>query len=81
MNLSLNQTLLTFLLYVRQTWMTQWILVISQGKVIFPLNRKEFVTHAHGLAVYIKEGLSFAQNLTIEKIVDLQEIFLERTYS
>ena len=28
-NLSLNQTLLTFLLCVRQTWMTQLILVIS----------------------------------------------------
>ena len=28
-NLSLNQTLLTFLLYVRQTWMTQLILAIS----------------------------------------------------
>ena len=26
--LSLNQTLLTFLLYVRQTWMTQLILAI-----------------------------------------------------
>ena len=29
-NLSLNQTLLTFLLCVRQTWMTQLILAISQ---------------------------------------------------
>ena len=28
-DLSLNQTLLTFLLYVRQTWMTQLILAIS----------------------------------------------------
>ena len=28
-NLSLNQTLLTFLLCVRQTWMTQLILTIS----------------------------------------------------
>ena len=28
--LSLNQTLLTFLLGVRQTWMTQLILVISR---------------------------------------------------
>ena len=28
-NFSLNQTLLTFLLYVRQTWMTQLILAIS----------------------------------------------------
>ena len=28
-NLSLNQTLLTFLLYLKQTWMTQLILAIS----------------------------------------------------
>ena len=28
-NLSLNQSLLTFLLYVRQTWMTQLIQAIS----------------------------------------------------
>ena len=28
-NLSLNQTLLIFLLYVRQTWMTQLILAAS----------------------------------------------------
>ena len=34
-NLSLNQTLLTFLLCVRQTWMTQLILVISLWEVIF----------------------------------------------
>ena len=34
-NLSLNQTLLTFLLCVRQTWMTQLILAISLWEVIF----------------------------------------------
>ena len=34
-NLSLNQSLLTFLLYVRQTWMTQLILAISLRDVIF----------------------------------------------
>ena len=34
-NLSLNQTLLTFWLYVRQTWMTQLILAIFLGWVIF----------------------------------------------
>ena len=33
---SLNQTLLTFLLYVRHTWMTQLILAISLWGVIFP---------------------------------------------
>ena len=34
-NLSLNQTLKTFLLYVRQTWITQLILVISLWGVSF----------------------------------------------
>ena len=34
-NLYLNQTLLTFLLCVSQTWMTQLILVISLWEVIF----------------------------------------------
>ena len=34
-NLSLNQTLLTFLLCVRQTWMTQLILASSLWEIIF----------------------------------------------
>ena len=34
-NLSLNYTLLTFLLCVRQTWMAQLVLAISLCKVIF----------------------------------------------
>ena len=34
-NLSLNQTLLTFLLYMKQTWMTQLILTIFLWGVIF----------------------------------------------
>ena len=33
---NLDQTLLTFLLYVRQTWMIQLILAISVSVVIFP---------------------------------------------
>ena len=34
-DLSLNQTLLTFFLCVRQTWMTQLILAVSLWEVIF----------------------------------------------
>ena len=34
-NLSLNQTLLTFLLCVRQTWMTQLTVAISLWEVVF----------------------------------------------
>ena len=42
-NLSLNQTLLTFLLYVRQTKMTQLILAISPWEVIFLYSEKILV--------------------------------------
>ena len=51
LNLSLNQTILTFLVYERQTWLTQLILAIS---------------HIHGPAVYVKEGLAFAHDLCLE---------------
>ena len=62
-NLSLNQTLLTFWLYVKQTWMTQLILAIS-----LPLIRKDSTTHLHmhGLAVYVREGLPFVWDLSLE---------------
>ena len=46
----LESTLLTFLLYERQTWMT--------------------ITHMHGLTVYVKEGLPFAQELSLENSAD-----------
>ena len=38
-NLSLNQTVLTFLLYARQTWMTQLILAISVWEFIRLVNK------------------------------------------
>ena len=31
-----------------------------------PLIRKDFGTHMHGLAVYVKEGLPFARDLSLE---------------
>ena len=31
-----------------------------------PLIRKDFITHMHGLAVYAKEGLPFAPDLSLE---------------
>ena len=70
-NLSLNQTLLTFLLYVRQTWMTQLIIEISLWEVPLirknlPLIWKDFSAHMHGLRVYMKEGLPFAWDLSLE---------------
>ena len=36
----------------------------------FPIIRKDSVTHMHGLAVYVKEGLPFARNLFLEKSAD-----------
>ena len=35
-----------------------------------PLIRKDSVTHMHGLAVYVKEGLPFAQDLSLENSAD-----------
>ena len=62
-NLSENQTLSVFLLYVRQTWKTQLIPTISYLRGYCPLIRKDSVTFMHG-AVYVKEGLSFLRDLS-----------------
>ena len=34
------------------------------------LNCKDSITHTHGLAVYVKEGLPFAQDLSLESSGD-----------
>ena len=65
MNLSSNQSLLIFLLYVRQTWMTQLILAIYLWGY-HSLSEKDSVANMHGLAVYVKEGLPLAQDLSVE---------------
>ena len=39
-------------------------------KVYLPLIQKDSSTHMHGLAVYIKEGLPFAQDLPLENSAD-----------
>ena len=36
-----------------------------------PLIRKDSSTHMHGLTVYVKVGLPFARDLSLEKSVDL----------
>ena len=41
-----------------------------------PLIRMDSSTHMHGLTVYVKEGLSFAQNLSLENSVDSCLCFL-----
>ena len=35
-----------------------------------PLIRKDYSTHMHGLTVYVKEGLPFAQDLSLENSAD-----------
>ena len=69
-NFSLNQNLLTFLLCVRQTW----IQAIDSGnfsvRSYLPLIRKDSSNHMHGLAVYVKEGVPFAQDLPLENSAD-----------
>ena len=35
-----------------------------------PLIQKDSSTHMHGLAVYVKEGLPFAQDLSLENSAD-----------
>ena len=38
--------------------------------VYLPLIRKDSVTHMHRLAVYVKEGLPFAWDLSLENFMD-----------
>ena len=68
-NLSLNQTLLTFLLCE-----TNLDDSIDSGNFsvrgYLPLIRKDSSTHMHGLAVYVKEGLPFARDLSLENSAD-----------
>ena len=42
--------------------------VILRG--CLPLIRKDSSTHMHGLAVYVKEGLPFARDLSLENYED-----------
>ena len=69
MNLSLNEALLTFLLYVRQTGWLNWFWQFFVTGYL-PLIRKDSSTHMHDLAVYVKEGLPFAQDLSLENSAD-----------
>ena len=50
--------------------MTQSILRISFVRGYFPLIRKDYSTHMHALAVYVKEGLPFARDLSLENSAD-----------
>ena len=39
-------------------------------RAYLPLIQKDSVIHIHGLTVYVKEGLAFAQDLYLENSVD-----------
>ena len=74
-NLSLNQTLLTFLLCVRQIWIAQLFLANSvRGyflcETYLPLAWKNSTTCMNYLAVYVKEGLPFVWDLPLESSAD-----------
>ena len=45
--------------------LTQMTLAISQWMGYLPLIQKNSITHMYGLAVYVKEGLPFARNLSL----------------
>ena len=47
------------------TQMINWNCSVSE---YLPLIQKDPVTYVHGLAVYGKEGLPFAQDLTLETL-------------
>ena len=48
--------------------MAQLILVISLSYL--PLIRKDSITHMHGPAFYVKEGLPFVWDLSLENSAD-----------
>ena len=45
-----------------------------------PLIRMDSSSHKHGLAVYVKEGLYFAQDLSLENSADSYFFFLYRSH-
>ena len=77
-NLSLNQSLLTFLLYVRQAWMTQTILEVSLWGVVF-LKSKKIVAWAlcleNSVGSYVLGQLHFIQWLTYSPSSSLWTVF------
>ena len=71
MNCSLNQTPLTFLTNLDDS--------INSGdfceRGYLSLIQKDSGTHMYGLAVYVKEGLPFTQDLSLENSADSYLVF------
>ena len=78
-NLSLNQTLLTFLRHYITLCETNLDDTTDSGnfsvKDYLSIIQKDSVTHIHVLTVYLKEGLPFAQDLHLENYVDFYLCF------
>ena len=70
MNLSLNQTLLTFLFSLKPRLDDSIDPSNLSVRGYLPLIRKDSNTQMHGLAVNMKGGLSFAQDLSLENSAD-----------
>ena len=51
-------------------YMYTCIYVNSSVRGYLPLIQKDSSTHMHGLAVYVKEGLPFAWDLSLENSAD-----------
>ena len=75
-NLSLNQILQKFLLYVRKTWMTSIISGnLSVGSYLPSIQKGSF-THMHGLTVYVCERrTSLYTGLISRKLLILNYVF------
>ena len=69
-NLSLNQTHLTFLALCETNLDDSIDSVNFSVRVYLPLIQKDSSTHMHGLVVYVKEQLPFAQDLSLENSAD-----------
>ena len=55
-------------LWGRPEWLNWFWQCLCEGYL--PLNRKDCSTRIHGLAVYVKEGLRFARDLSLENSAD-----------
>ena len=55
-------------LWARPEWLNWFWQFLCEGYL--PLNRKDCSTPIHGLAVYVKEGLRFARDLSLENSAD-----------
>ena len=79
-NLSLNQSLLTFRLCETETNFDE---SIDSGnfsvKGCLPSIQKDSITYMHSLAVYVKEGLPFASDVSLENSMDFCMFFTDFT--